>query len=97
MVKQKIRLVARGFIQQHVIDCVTHIESVRLLLALDAQDGWPIHHMDIRFVYSIGIYMRCPCGSAAPGSSLLEKKVLRLHKALYRLPQALKFFCLIIQ
>lgn len=67
MVKQKARLVAHSFIQQPV-DCeevtalVTRMESVWLLLAMDTKEGWPIHHMDIKFVSSIGIYMRrCPC------------------------------------
>ena len=49
MIKHKARLVVRGFIQQEGIDyddtfaLVARMESVRVLLALAAQEGWSVH------------------------------------------------------
>jgi hypothetical protein len=54
IVKHKARLVARGFMQQKGIDFdevfapVAHMEFVRLLLTLAAQEGWQVHHMDVK-------------------------------------------------
>jgi hypothetical protein len=54
VIKHKARLVARGFVQQAGIDFdevfapVARMESIRLLLALAAQEGWPVHHMDVK-------------------------------------------------
>ncbi|WVZ98286.1 LOW QUALITY PROTEIN: hypothetical protein U9M48_043748 [Paspalum notatum var. saurae] len=52
--KHKARLVAKGYVQRHMIDYdevfapVARLESVRLLLALAASEGWPVHHMDVK-------------------------------------------------
>ena len=52
--KHKARLVARGFVQQEGVDYddafapVARMESVRVLLALAAQEGWRVHHMDVK-------------------------------------------------
>jgi hypothetical protein len=57
IIKRKARLVARGFMQREGIDFndifapVAQMESVRLLFALTAQEGWCIHHMDIKSVF----------------------------------------------
>jgi hypothetical protein len=57
IIKHKARLVARGFLQREGIDFndafspVAQMESVRLLLALAAQEGWRVHHMDIKSVF----------------------------------------------
>ena len=54
IIKYKARLVARGFVQQEGIDYddafvpVARVESVRVLLALAAQEGWSVHHMDVK-------------------------------------------------
>ncbi|WVZ93487.1 LOW QUALITY PROTEIN: hypothetical protein U9M48_039462 [Paspalum notatum var. saurae] len=85
IIKHKARLVARGFVQQEGIDFddafapVARMESVRLLLALAAQEGWHVHHMDEE------VYVHRPPGFEIPGK---EGKVLRLRKALYGLRQA---------
>jgi hypothetical protein len=56
IVKHKARLVARGFLQQEGVDFddafapVARMESVRLL-ALSAQQGWHVHHMDVKSVF----------------------------------------------
>jgi hypothetical protein len=96
MTKHKVRLVARGFIQQEGIDYddafapVARMESVRVLLALAAQEGWKIHHMDIKSAFlnddlKEEVYVRQPPGFAVAEE---ESKVYRLRKTLYRLRQA---------
>ena len=60
IVKHKARLVARSFLQQEGIDFddafapVARMESVRLLLALAAQEGWHVHHMDVKSAFLNG-------------------------------------------
>jgi hypothetical protein len=66
------------------------MESVRLLFALAAQQGWRVHHMDVKSAFLNGdlkeeVYVHQPSGHAIPGK---EGKVLRLRKALYGLRQA---------
>lgn len=96
IIKHKARLVARGFLQQEGVDFddafapVARMESVRLLLALAAQEGWRVHHMDVKSAFLNGdlkeeVYVHQPPGFAIPGQ---EGKVLRLRKALYGLRQA---------
>jgi len=65
------------------------MESVRVILALAAQEGWKVHHMDVKSAFLNGdlkeeVYVRQPPGFAVAG----EGKVYRLHKALYGLRQA---------
>ncbi|KAK3121821.1 hypothetical protein QOZ80_8BG0661360 [Eleusine coracana subsp. coracana] len=96
VIKHKTRLVARGFVQQEGIDyddafaSVARMESVHLLLALAAQEGWRVHHMDVKMAFLNGdlkedVYVHQPSGFIIPGQ---EHKVLRLRKALYGLRQA---------
>jgi hypothetical protein len=96
IVKHKARLVARGFMQREGIDFddtftpVAWMESVRLLFALAAQEGWRARHMDVKSVFlndnlKEEVYVHQPPGFAIPGK---EGKVLCLHKALYGLWQA---------
>ena len=86
VVKHKARLVARGFVQQEGVDfddafaLVARMESVRLL-ALAAQEGWRVHHMDVKSAFLNGdlkeeVYVHQPPGFAIPGK---EGKVLRLR------------------
>ena len=87
---------ARGFLQQEGVDFddafapVARMDSVRLLLALAAQEGWRVHHMDVKSAFLNSdlkeeVYVHQPPGFAIPGQ---EGKVLRLRKALYDLQQA---------
>jgi hypothetical protein len=96
IIKHKARLVARGFLQQEGIDFddaftpVPRMESVRLLLALAAQEGWRVHHMDVKSAFLDGdlkeeLYVHQPPRFAIPDK---EGKVLHLRKALYGLRQA---------
>jgi hypothetical protein len=94
IVKHKARLVARNFLQQEGIDFddafapVARMESVRFLLALAAQEGWHVHHMDVKSAFLNDdlkeVYVHQPPGFVIPGK---ESKVLRLRKALYGLRQ----------
>ncbi|KAF0889314.1 hypothetical protein E2562_022864 [Oryza meyeriana var. granulata] len=83
-IKHKSRLVAKGYVQQLGVDFdevfvpVARIESVWLLLALAAHEGWP----DVKSAFLNGklveeVYIRQP-----PGFTVVEheNKVLRLDK-----------------
>ena len=96
MIKHKACLVAKGYVQQPGIDFdevftpVARLESVRLLLAIAAQDGWPVHHMDVKSAFLNGdlaevVYVAQPPDFVVAGA---EQKVLRLQKVLYGLRQA---------
>jgi hypothetical protein len=69
---------------------VARLEVMRLLLALAAHEGWPVHHMDVKTTFLNGdlqkvVYVQQPPGFILQGQ---EHKVLQLHKALYGLHQA---------
>jgi transposase InsO family protein len=96
IVKHKARLVAKGYVQQAGIDFdevfapVARLDSVRLLLALAAQEGWKVHHMDVKSAFLNGdlkevVYVVQPPGYVKKGQ---EHKVYKLNKALYGLRQA---------
>jgi hypothetical protein len=59
-VKYKARLVANGYAQREGIDFdevfapVARLDSVRLLLALAAQEGWLVHHIDVKSAFLNG-------------------------------------------
>jgi hypothetical protein len=67
---------------------VARMESVRLL-ALVAQEGWRVHHMDVKSTFINSdlkeVYVHQPPGFIIPSK---ENKVLHLCKALYGLQQA---------
>ena len=54
VVKHKARLVATGYVQRKGIDYdkvlapLAHLDTVRLLLALLAKEGWEVHHLDVK-------------------------------------------------
>ena len=96
LVKHKARLVAKGYVQEQGVDFeevfapVTRMESVRLVIALAAQESWRLHHMDVKSAFLNGelkeeVYVKQPPGYIKKGE---EHKVLKLHKALYGLCQA---------
>jgi hypothetical protein len=63
---------------------------VRLLVALVTHEGWSIQHMDVKSAFlnsdmSEKVFVHQPLGFELPGE---EKKVIKLHKALYGLHQA---------
>jgi hypothetical protein len=60
IVKHKARLVAKGYVQQQGVDFdevfapVARMESIRMLLAVAAQGGWYVHHMDVKSAFLNG-------------------------------------------
>jgi hypothetical protein len=52
IVKHKARLVAHGFVQRESINFDDTF--VRLLFALAAQEGWRVHHMDVKSAFLNG-------------------------------------------
>ncbi|RLM58423.1 retrotransposon protein, putative, Ty1-copia subclass [Panicum miliaceum] len=77
IVKHKARLFARGFAQQEGVDFndaftpVSWMESVRILLALAAQEGWRVHYMDFKTAFLNGdlkeeVYVHQPPGFVIP-------------------------------
>jgi hypothetical protein len=87
--------VVHGFIQQEGVDFddaftpIMRMEYI-CLLALVTQEGWNVHHMDIKSAFLNSdlkeeVYVHQPLGFIIPDK---ENKVLRLRKALYGLWQA---------
>jgi hypothetical protein len=94
--RKRARLVAKGFSQVEGIDYdeifspVIRFETVRILFALAALEGWHISGLDVKTAFLYGkldeeIYMEQPEGFKIKGK---ERMVLRLRRALYGLKQA---------
>ncbi|KAD4179957.1 hypothetical protein E3N88_28548 [Mikania micrantha] len=90
IIKHKARLVAKGYVQQHGIDFdevfapVARIETVCLILALAAYNGWEVHHLDVKSTFLHGelkeeVNVTQPEGFVKPGNA---RKVYKLSKAL---------------
>lgn len=80
----------RGIDFNEVFAPVTRIETVRLLLALEAKNSWEVHHLDVKTTFLNGdinedVYVTQPEGSEKKGQEHLVHKLL---KALYDLRQA---------
>jgi hypothetical protein len=96
VVKHKALLMVKGYAQRKDIDYdevfapVARLDTVRLLVALAANKGWELHHLDVKSALLNGdlqeeVYVQQPEGFMKIGS---EHKVLKLRKALYGLHQA---------
>jgi hypothetical protein len=94
--KHKARLVVKGYSQIFGIDYsdtfapVARHDTIRLLLAIVAQKGWQVFHMDVKSAFLNGflqeeIYVEQPEGFSVKGQ---EDRVYLLKKALYGLKQA---------
>ncbi|KAK1419880.1 hypothetical protein QVD17_29300 [Tagetes erecta] len=94
--RYRARLVAKGYIQQFGIDYeevfspVARLETVRLIMALAASEGWELHHLDVKAAFLHGdlnelIYVEQPKAFEIRGK---ERMVYKLKKALYGLKQA---------
>nr|GEW67250.1 ribonuclease H-like domain-containing protein [Tanacetum cinerariifolium] len=96
VIRNKERLVAKGYAQEDVIDFkesfapVARLEAVRIFIAYAAHKSFPIYQMDVKTAFLNGplkkeVYVVQPNGFVDPDH--LEK-VYRLRKALYGLKQA---------
>ena len=94
--KYKSRLVAKGYVQRHGIDFdevfapVARLKTIRLLVNLEAANGWEVHHLDVKTAFlhrelKETVYVTQPEGYEKQGE---EGKVYKLNKALYGLRQA---------
>lgn len=60
IMKHKARFIVKGYVQQQGIDFdevfapVARMETVLLLLALAAQQGWQVHHLDVKSAFLNG-------------------------------------------
>nr|KYP56954.1 Retrovirus-related Pol polyprotein from transposon TNT 1-94 [Cajanus cajan] len=94
--KYKARLVAKGYAQRFGIDYtevfapVARLDTVRLILALVAQNAWKVMQLDVKSAFLHGelqeeVYVQQPKGFIKKGK---EDHIYRLKKALYGLKQA---------
>ena len=93
IIKHKARLVVKGYVQRQGIDFdevfapVTRLDTVRVMLAVAANRGWQVHHLDVKSAFLNGelqeeVYVSQPEGYMVKGK---ENLVYRLHKTLYGL------------
>ncbi|KAL8116625.1 hypothetical protein AgCh_022971 [Apium graveolens] len=93
IIKYKTRIVAKGYVKEQGVDFdeiltpVTRLETVRPILALAANNGWQINHLDVKSAFLNGelseeVYVSQPEGFKKKGE---EHLVYKLNKALYGL------------
>ncbi|WVZ61696.1 hypothetical protein U9M48_011528 [Paspalum notatum var. saurae] len=86
--KHKARLVAKGYVQREGVDFgevfapVARLDSVRLLLALAAQEGWTVHHMDVKSAFLNGELEKEVYVVQPPGFDRRTRSTSWLDKAL---------------
>jgi hypothetical protein len=94
--KCKARLVAKRYAQQYRIDYMEvyapmiRLDTIRLIIALAAQEGWSIFQFDVKSAFLHGelskeVFVQQPQGCEKKGE---EHKVYKLNKSLYGLKQA---------
>ncbi|GJX37579.1 retrovirus-related pol polyprotein from transposon TNT 1-94 [Tanacetum coccineum] len=98
VIRNKVRLVAKGYAQEEGIDFeesfapVARLEAVRIFVAYAAHKSFPIYQMDVKTAFFNGplmeeVYVAQPDGFIDPDH---PDKVYGLRKALYGLKQALR-------
>jgi len=96
VIKHRARLVAKGYVQKEGIDFeevfapVARLDTIKLILAMAANRGWQVHHLDVKSTFLNGqleeeVYVTQLDGFVKEGK---EQKVYKLSKALYGLRQA---------
>nr|GFC92881.1 copia protein [Tanacetum cinerariifolium] len=98
VIRNKSRLVAKGYAQKEGVDFeesfapVARLEAVRLFIAYAAHKSFTVYQMDVKIAFIYGplkeeVYVNQPDGFVDPYH---PDKVYRLKKALYGLKQALR-------
>nr|GEV40459.1 retrovirus-related Pol polyprotein from transposon TNT 1-94 [Tanacetum cinerariifolium] len=98
VIRNKSRLVAKGYAQKEGVDFeesftpVARLEAVRLFIAYAAHKSFTVYHMDVKTTFLYGplkeeVYVNQPDGFVDPYHL---DKVYHLKKALYGLKQALR-------
>nr|GFA97412.1 hypothetical protein [Tanacetum cinerariifolium] len=98
VIRNKSRLVAKGYAQKEGVDFedsfapVARLDAVRLFIAYAAHKSFTVYQMDVKTAFLYGplkeeVYMNQPDGFVDPYH---PDKVYRLKKALYGLKQALR-------
>ncbi|KAL8116456.1 hypothetical protein AgCh_022816 [Apium graveolens] len=88
VVKHKAGLVAKGYAQEHAVDYdnifapVTRFETIYLLLALAAKNGWEVHHLNVKTTFLNGeisedIDVAQPDGYVKKGKEKMVYKLLK--------------------
>nr|GEV03988.1 hypothetical protein [Tanacetum cinerariifolium] len=96
IIRNKVRLVPKGYAQEEGIDFeesfapVARLAAVRIFVAYAAHKSFPIYQMDVKTAFLNGplkeeVYVTQPNGFVDPDH---PEKVYRLRKALYGLKQA---------
>nr|GFB38238.1 retrovirus-related Pol polyprotein from transposon TNT 1-94 [Tanacetum cinerariifolium] len=96
VIRNKSRLVAKGYAQKEGVDFeesfapVARLEAVRLFITYDVYKSFIVYHMDVKTTFLYGplkeeVYVNQPDGFVDPYH---PDKVYRLKKALYELKQA---------
>ena len=96
VVRYNARLVVKGYSQKEGIEYgevfspVARMESIRILIAITAQEEWELHHLDVKTAFlneeiKEDIYISQPEGFKIKGK---EDHIPNLTKALYGLKQA---------
>ena len=94
--KHKARLVAKGYAQKYGIyydetfALVARMDTIRVVLAIAAQNQWPVYQKDVKPSFLNGILEEEVYVDQQPGYTVKghEYKVYKLKKALYGLKQA---------
>ena len=92
----KALLVAKGYTQTYGVDyaetfsLVAKISSIRILISLATNLGWPLFQLDVKNAFLNSnlkeeVYMEQPLGFVAQEES---RNVCRMHKAIYGLKQS---------
>jgi hypothetical protein len=58
---------------EEVFAPVARLEAVRLLMALAAEEGWQVHHMDVKTMFLNGELQEVVCVRQPPVSSNLDR------------------------
>ncbi|CAA6656059.1 unnamed protein product [Spirodela intermedia] len=93
IIRHKAKLVAKGYVQKLGIDYeevfapVARMEIVRVIISLAAQNGWRLHHLDVKLAFlnrelEEEVFVKQPEGCIHRGK---ENYVYKLKKALYGL------------